>query len=57
MYFVVCQFVNYLTDKSMVIEVWGRQADTGGSGDLSTAELMLKDKSSGGGGATGKVRI
>ena len=50
------QFVEFLTNDSVVIELWGRQADDGGSGDLSTTELMLKDKSSGG-GARGNVGI
>ncbi|ELU00840.1 hypothetical protein CAPTEDRAFT_171489 [Capitella teleta] len=39
------QFVNYLSEGMLVIEVWGRQADTSSGAELSTAELMLKDKS------------
>jgi hypothetical protein len=43
----VLQFVDYLSEGMLVIEVWGRQADNDAGADLSTAELMLKDKSKG----------
>ena len=42
----IIQLVEYLKDKKITIEIWGRQAATSGAdSDLNTQELMMKDKS------------